>query len=231
MGSVRDLYTSGDNDPEIEPVRSFRHYLYCDACGSFELRPWQTPPEGSGAKKRQALDRVAILATLLTMVAGWRALGLVPSLPVLAYLPAGLAFLLVVRGSLVWSISGEDVPLAARWRFFTQAFVLFLAVAALDWLAAELPWPLLGLLVGSIALAASLVWRWLLDPKVESLGLRCAECGAEYRYGTPFFTDLAANPRGLAVSDVPRPLGVSPFAQGELVAAAPVPRPTGRIPG
>ncbi len=37
MGSVAHLYTTGDNDPEIEPVQYYRHYLYCDACGSFDL--------------------------------------------------------------------------------------------------------------------------------------------------------------------------------------------------
>ncbi len=40
MGSVPDLYTSGDNDPEIYPTQYYRHYLYCDACGSFELDSW-----------------------------------------------------------------------------------------------------------------------------------------------------------------------------------------------
>ena len=37
MGSIAVLTTSGDNDPEIHPVQSYRHYLYCDACGSFDL--------------------------------------------------------------------------------------------------------------------------------------------------------------------------------------------------
>jgi hypothetical protein len=90
MGSVPDLYTTGDNDPEIEPVQYYRHYLYCDACGSF------------------ALDYV-------------------------------------------------------------------------------------------------------------SNGLRCRDCASTYAYGTPFFTRLDANPRQLTVSDVPRPLGSSPYVRGAFV--------------
>jgi hypothetical protein len=230
MGSVRDLYTTGDNDPEIEPVQSYRHYLYCDGCGSFDLQSWQARHDEARERKRRTLARVALLSSLLVMVSGWRALGLVPSLPVLAYLPVGIALLLVVRGSLLWSLWGRDEPLAARWRFFTQALVLFLVVAALDWLASELLWPRLGLLVGAIALAGSLIWRRLLDPKVEHFGLRCAQCDAAYPYGSPFFTDLEANPRGLLLGDVPRPLGVSPFEKGAYVGPAPFERPHSGIP-
>jgi hypothetical protein len=230
MGSVRDLYTTGDNDPEIDPVQSYRHYLYCDACGSFDLQSWQAPHDEVRERKRRTLAQISILSSLLVMVSGWRALDLVPSLPILAYLPVGIALLLIPRGSLVWSISGRDIPLAARWRFFTQTLVLFLVVAALDWLASELLWPLLGLLVGVIALAGSLIWRWLLHPEIELFGLRCAECDAAYPHGSPFFTDLEANPRGLLLGDVPRPLGVSPFAKGEYVGPVLADRPHSRIP-
>ncbi len=38
MGSVTNLEVSGDNDPEIYQVKYFNHYLYCDDCGSFELK-------------------------------------------------------------------------------------------------------------------------------------------------------------------------------------------------
>lgn len=43
MGSVADLYTTGDDDPEIEPEQYQRHFLYCDACGSFKLDAWLAP--------------------------------------------------------------------------------------------------------------------------------------------------------------------------------------------
>lgn len=38
MGSVAILTTSGDNDPEFEPVQPYRHYLYCDGAGGGVLR-------------------------------------------------------------------------------------------------------------------------------------------------------------------------------------------------
>ena len=60
MGSVPDIYTTGDNDPEIEPVQYYRHYLYCDACGSFELDSWIVPDNhGILEKTRQRLAMAA----------------------------------------------------------------------------------------------------------------------------------------------------------------------------
>jgi hypothetical protein len=164
MGSVRELYTTGDNDPEIEPVRYYRHYLYCDACGSFDLQPWQTPQDEARERTRHTLAMVAVFCSLL---------------------------------------------------------VLLLAVASLWWLGTELVATRLGLLVGVIGVAGALIWRRLLDPKIERFGMRCAQCDATYPYGTPFFTDLDANPRGLVLGDVPRPLGVSPFERGAYVGPAP----------
>ena len=40
MASVSDIIITGDNDPEIFPEQYHMHYLYCDACGTFELEPW-----------------------------------------------------------------------------------------------------------------------------------------------------------------------------------------------
>jgi hypothetical protein len=108
MGSVRSLYTTGDNDPEIEPVQLYRHYLYCDACGSFDLQSLQTPQDEARKRKRRRLAQIAILSSMLVVVSGWRALNLVPSLPVLAFLPVGIALLLVFRGSLVWSVQASQ---------------------------------------------------------------------------------------------------------------------------
>jgi hypothetical protein len=47
MASVADIITTGDNDPEIFPERYYMHYLYCDACGTFELEPWQTQDDSA----------------------------------------------------------------------------------------------------------------------------------------------------------------------------------------
>jgi hypothetical protein len=214
MGSVRDLYTTGDNDPQIEPVRYYRHYLYCDACGSFDLHSWQTPHDEARERTRRTLAMVAVFALLLVVVSGWYALDLVPSPSILVYLVAGLALHQILWRFLRNMVWGLDLSNATRWWFFRRAAVLFLVVVALERLATELLSPLLGLLVGGIAVAGSLLWRWLLDPKVEHFGMRCTQCGATYESGTLFFTDLEANPRGLVLGDVPRPLGVSPFEEG-----------------
>jgi hypothetical protein len=58
MGSVSHLYTTGDNDPEIEPQQYYRHYMYCDACGSFDLNHWDSvdssAPASESTRKRLA---------------------------------------------------------------------------------------------------------------------------------------------------------------------------------
>lgn len=132
MGSVRDLYTTGDNDPEIGPEQYYRHYLYCDACGSFELDPWT----GRGDLEKIERKRHGLGGLLLRI----------------------------------------------------------------------------GLLVA----------RQFVGSNREFLGLRCRRCEATYAYGTPFFTDLDANPRHLTVADVPRPLGSSPFERGASVESVAV---------
>lgn len=43
MGSVKDITVTGDNDPEIYPVEYYRHYMYCDKCGSFDIKAWIEP--------------------------------------------------------------------------------------------------------------------------------------------------------------------------------------------
>ena len=43
MGCVTDLTTTGDNDEEIDPVDYYRHYMYCDKCGSFKIQQWLEP--------------------------------------------------------------------------------------------------------------------------------------------------------------------------------------------
>jgi len=55
VGSVAVLTTSGDNDPELEPVQSYRHYLYCDACGSFDLVPWEAGDRAQMERRRHWL--------------------------------------------------------------------------------------------------------------------------------------------------------------------------------
>ena len=158
MGSVRDLYTTGDNDPEIEPVQYYRHYLYCDACGSFELDPWTAPGEVERVERKRHRLAMAALGSLLAIPILWLA------------------------------DVGDVLP----------------------------PW--LMLVGGALLIVGFLAARGLVDSSGVYLGLRCRRCEATYGYGTPFFSDLDANPRHLAVADVPRPLGSSPFQRGESVA-------------
>lgn len=81
---------------------------------------------------------------------------------------------------------------------------------------------------GALLIALLLVARKLVVSRLEYLGLRCQRCRATYAYGTPFFTELDANPRQLKVEDVPRPLGSSPFERGRFVLPAP-PAPPDRF--
>ena len=157
MGTVTDLYTTGDNDPEIEPICYYRHYVYCDACGSFQLEPLMSDNQEEVERKRRRL------------------LILVLSVP-----PVGLALGLLVVGTLS--------SLARPMLFLALLLVVVLLVA-----------------------------RAVLASKIEVLGLKCRRCSATYRHGTPFFTDLLANPRNLTVSEVPRPLGSSLFWRGASV--------------
>lgn len=163
MGSVPSLTTTGDNDPEIVPVSYYRHYLYCDACGSFELDQWITPANWQQIETtRRRLGMAALL-----------------SLPV---------------------------------------------VAVGAWLASEVYRPLVVFLAGLVVIVGLLVVRAVLGSKIESMGMRCRRCDSTYRYGSPFFTDLDANPRNLTVADVPRPLGSSPYSRGASVEDEPTER-------
>ena len=150
MGSVPILTNTGDNDPEIVPVRYYRHYLYCDACGSFELDSWMTPAHWKSIEKTQ------------------RRLGL-------------------------------------------AALVLAPLVAVGAWFALPV------LLGGLVVIVGLLVVRQVLGARIELAGMRCRRCESTYAHGSPFFTDKDANPRHLAVADVPRPLGSSPYTRGKSV--------------
>lgn len=224
MGSVPDLYTTGDNDPEIEPSRYYRHYLYCDACGSFELDSWTTPDNLEAIEKnRRRLGTAAMYASPMVLVPGLLALGMLPIQTILMVLVAGIAFALVVF-KILWGIPG---PIDARWRFFKGALLWLPAVALPEWLATEFVPPPVLLLIGSVIIIGLLFVRAALRSKIDIVGRRCAQCGATYAHGTPFFTDLDANPRELTVTEVPLPLGVSPFLVGDSVEYEPEDPPGG----
>lgn len=209
MGSVRDLYTTGDNDPQIETEQYYRHYLYCDACGSFELAPWTRGDRESGERKRHLWAMAALTLSPLVVVALWSAFGLVLSPVLLLALAAGMVIAPVLRG---W-VSRESA--ARRWRFVKWALpAIGMLLVAAELVPAILPpWPMLG--GGALLIALLLLAREWVKPSFDYLGLTCRRCGATYASGSPFFTELGANPRQLKVEDVPRPLGSSPFERGE----------------
>lgn len=213
MGSVRDLYTTGDNDPEIEPRQYYRHYLYCDACGSFALDPWTAPGEVERVeRKRHRLAMAALVASPLVVVSLGSVLGLVLSPAVLVALAAGM----VIAPALHGLVSKESA--AKRWRFVGGSLLAIPMLLLADALVGDLLPPWLTLVGGALLIAGLLAARGLVDSSGVYLGLRCRRCEATYGYGTPFFSDLDANPRHLSVADVPRPLGSSPFQRGESVA-------------
>ena len=70
MGSVAVLTTSGDNDPELEPVQSYRHYLYCDACGSFDLVPWEAGDRAQMERRRLLARQRGVVGVAIAPRAG-----------------------------------------------------------------------------------------------------------------------------------------------------------------
>ncbi len=227
MGSVPALYTTGDNDPEIYPARYYRHYLYCDACGSFALEPWVAPPHHEAIERtRRRLALVALITLPLMAVAGWVALGFFPSPAFLLILAAGMVIAPVLRG-MGW-IWGKNST-AKSWRFVKRALLWVPVVMLMEWVTRDFVPPVLALLAGGTVLVGVLVARGVLGSRIESVGLRCRPCGATYAHGTPFFIDLDANPRHRTLADVPRPLGSSPFSRGVSVDSEP-PKPFSRLP-
>lgn len=122
MGSVRDLYTTGDNDPELESEQYYRHYLYCDACGSFDLVPWTRSGWEGAEGKRLFLAMAALMVSPLMVVALWSVLGLVLSPVLLLALAAGMLIAPVLRGL----VSGESATLS--WGFVKWALVAIVAL-------------------------------------------------------------------------------------------------------
>jgi len=163
MGSVPALYTTGDNDPEIYPVQYYRHYLYCDACGSFALEPWLALPHREAIERARRRLALAALATLpLMVVAGWVALGFFPSPAVLLVLAAGMVIAPVLRG-MGW-IWGENST-ARSWRFVKRALLWVPVVLLMEWVLREFVPPVLGLLAGGIVLVGALVARVDSEPQ------------------------------------------------------------------
>lgn len=230
MGSVPDLYTTGDNDAEIEPRSYYRHYLYCDECGSFALEPWVAPANHEQIERRRhRLARAALFSMPFVLVPAWSALGLGLSPAFVATTITGIFLFLWLRSLAVWTLPGgyEEV-VRPRWMAL-QGMLPWLAITLvaqwIDWVT----WPPWADLVGGVVLVTGLlVWRAVLGSKTAHLGLRCRECGTTYAHGSSLFTDLDANPRGWTVADVPRPLGSSPFEIGESAPVEP-PAPS-RLP-
>ncbi len=225
MGSVPDLYTTGDNDPEIHPVQYYRHYQYCDACGSFELDSWIVPANSASLeKKMHHLATAALLLSPVVAVSGWLALGLSLSPTFLIGLAVALVLGLLLRG---WVVGKQKS--ATIWWVAKAALLVLPAVVVAEWLGNVLFRPSLVLLAATIVIVGLLVARGILGSKTKHVGVRCNRCGATYAYGSPFFSDLDANPRELTVADVPRPLGRSPFLIGKSVKGE-LPTPPSRLP-
>ena len=61
MGRITEIRTSGDNDEPINPVRYEMHYLYCDNCGSFDIKHWTEPPNYQDLEGRvKQMGRLAV---------------------------------------------------------------------------------------------------------------------------------------------------------------------------
>ncbi len=214
MGSVRDIYTTGDNDPEIEPVSHYRHYLYCDACGSFDLMPWASRESEAAARTQARPEQAALIVAGFVVLAAWSAFAVFPSLSLILVLAAAL-----VLGPPLRALFGE-AGRKRRWRFIAMLCTA-IALAFLEELLGGVVSPSQMLMAGTAGVVGLLVASWKAGADVQYLGMQCRQCQATYANGTTFFSDLGRNPRQFQVSDVPRPLGISPFLVGAAVDAAP----------
>lgn len=227
MGSVRDLYVTGDNDPEVFPEAYYRHYAYCDACGSFDLEPWTTPENHAELEaKRRRLGLWALLLLPLVAVVAWLALGLFPPPSLVAYLVIGIVAAVLVR---VYWFNRDQPGVIQAWHFVGCGLLCLVAILVVEaFVGVLLPrWP--TFVAGLAVIVALVLWRSALGSKIDVVGLRCRACGTTYAYGTPFFTDLDANPRHLIVDDVPRPLGSSIVWRGASAELPPA-KPRSRLP-
>ncbi|MCB9081666.1 MAG: hypothetical protein H6555_08150 [Lewinellaceae bacterium] len=68
MGSVTNLTTTGDSDPEIFPETYYRHYMYCDRCGSFDIKPWIEPENHVQLAKQQRRAENGMTAAFVSLV-------------------------------------------------------------------------------------------------------------------------------------------------------------------
>lgn len=227
MGSVPILTPSGDNDPQIEPVQTFRHYHYCDACGSFDLESWESVARAPLERSRARLAALALYATPLVLVPAWHATGAVLPLSLVALVLMGIAVQQVLK-SLPFEPLRTSGWLRTCWRFALGAGLWFLLLA----LAEGLSWlltPGAVALVGGLVVAGALTRRAALAARWRILGVRCRQCAATYAHGAPFFADLDANPRGFAPADIPRPLHRVLYSLGRSVDT-PTAEPPGRLP-
>lgn len=230
MGSVTTIYTTGDNDPELEPTQYLRHYLYCDACGSFDFETWHGSP-ATGVVARGRLRTAALAVVPAALAAGWVALGIgwPPTVP--AWLLVGLAYwalgVTIIR-RYIWGAGGSTV---GPWRALKWALAVLVSTGVGEWLAlssgsAPMVLAATATFVVSLLVASRLVGSDDGDP-----GVLCRGCRAVYPRGGPLFCDLESNPRNLGVADVPRPLGTSLFVEGRSMSSeSPSPQPPSRLP-
>lgn len=212
MGSVRDLYTTGDNDPEIEPQQYYRHYLYCDSCGSFDLHPSTEPGELARTEnKRHRLAMAAFVAAPFALVGLWSLLGFVLSPAALVATIAAMVIAPVLRG---WATPEQATQ---RWRLVRWSLLAVGMLLLADALVVDLVPAWLMFVGGLLLVLVLLTVRLMTEPEIGRQGLVCRGCNAAYAYGTPFFSNLDANPRNLTVAEVPRPLGSSQFLRGASV--------------
>jgi hypothetical protein len=213
VGSVASLYTTGDNDPEIHPTPYYRHFFYCDACGAFALESWVRPQNHQSLETlRHRLARAASYVTLPTVIAGWLALRLSPGLSFVAVLIFGIALYIALRSLAVFLLPGGREEIAQSWGLAGRLLLWALGALVSEALVLMAPWQYwVSALAGAALLAGLLIWREVVGSRIEVVGVRCRACGATYRNGSSFLTDLDANPRGLTVADVPRPEGSSYF--------------------
>lgn len=89
------------------------------------------------------------------------------------------------------------------------------ALFVLALLAAIIAFQLLfvGIILAVLFFAIAMMARFRIKSAIKDRGVYCNNCGAQYEYGSAFFTDKE-NPRELKMEDVPRPLNANYSIRG-----------------
>lgn len=108
MGRVTEIRISGDNDAPIYPVRYEMHYLYCDECGSFELKTW-VEPEDHEVLENRARQLGQLAGGIAAGVGIFTIFTFLDAIPIILIGAVVVIVLLIIRGRIKSRIKDRGV--------------------------------------------------------------------------------------------------------------------------